>query len=74
MIGRLMDRIERAPGTTIALLGIVFALVYGASLVFFPKPNGRIVIGDAVHYYVYLRSLVFDGDLQFHNEYVSRTG
>lgn len=74
MIGRLMDRIERAPGTTIALLGIVFALAYGASLVFFPKPNGRIVIGDAVHYYVYLRSLVFDGDLQFHNEYVRLYG
>ena len=74
MIGRLADRIERAPGTTVAVLGIVFALAYGASLVFFPKPNARIVIGDAVHYYVYLRSLVFDGDLQFHNEYVRLYG
>ena len=32
------------------------------------------MIGDAVHYYVYLRSLVFDGDLQFHNEYVRLYG
>jgi hypothetical protein len=71
---RLVDRVERSPGATIAVIGAGLALAYGASLVFFPKPNGRIVIGDAVHYYVYLRSLVFDGDLQFHNEYVRLYG
>lgn len=74
MIARFADRIERSPGATIGLVGIVFALAYGASLVLIPKANGRIVIGDAVHYYVYLRSLVFDGDLQFHNEYVRLYG
>ncbi len=74
MMRRLMDRVERSPATTIALIGCLFALAYGASLVVSPKPNGRIVVGDAVHYYVYLRSLVFDGDLQFHNEYVRLYG
>jgi hypothetical protein len=74
MIRAWVNRIERTPGATIALIGAVFACAYGASLVFFPKPNGRIVIGDAVHYYVYLRSLIFDGDLQFHNEYVRLYG
>jgi hypothetical protein len=74
MIRRSVERIEGAPGATIALIGVACALAYGASLVFFPKPNGRIVVGDAVHYYVYLRSLVFDGDLQFHNEYVRLYG
>ena len=34
-----------------------------------PKPSGRIVVGDAVHFYVYLRSVVFDGDVRFQNEY-----
>ena len=74
MMRRSMDRVERSPATTIALIGCLFALAYGASLVVSPKPNGRIVVGDAVHYYVYLRSLVFDGDLQFHNEYVRLYG
>jgi hypothetical protein len=74
MMRRLADRVTRSPDATIALIGVAFALAYGASLVFLPKPNGRIVIGDAVHYYVYLRSLVFDGDLQFHNEYVRLYG
>lgn len=74
MIRRLCDVPERHPGWTIAAIGLVFALAYGASLVLTPKPDGRIVVGDAVHYYVYLRSVVFDGDLQFHNEYVRLYG
>lgn len=51
------------------LLTAVFAAAYAASLVLLPKPDGRVVVGDAVHYFVYLRSLVFDGDLHFQNEY-----
>lgn len=49
---------------------MAFALAYSASLVLIPKPDGRVVIGDAVHYYVYLRSAVFDRDLAFRNDYV----
>lgn len=60
---------ERAPGAAIASLGALFLVAYVASLIWLPKPDGRIVLGDAVHYYVYLRSSVFDGDLQFRNEY-----
>jgi hypothetical protein len=55
-------------------IGLVLGLAYGAAVFFFPKPDGRVVIGDAVHYFVYLRSLVFDRDLQFHNEYVRLYG
>lgn len=73
-IGRLCEAPERHPGRTIVAIGLVFALAYGASLVLMPKADGRIVMGDAVHYYVYLRSVVFDGDLQFHNEYVRLYG
>jgi hypothetical protein len=61
---------ERHPAGTLALIGLVFALAYAASLVWLRKPDGRIVIGDAVHHYVQLRSAVFDRDLQFRNEYV----
>lgn len=74
---RLVERIERLaglvtahPDRTIVAIGCVMAAVYSLSTVVFPKPDGRIVVGDAVHYFVYLRSLVFDGDLHFQNEYV----
>jgi hypothetical protein len=71
---RFCDAIERHPGTTIVGIGCMLALTYGAALLFFPKVSGRVVVGDAVHYYVYLRSVVFDGDLQFHNDYVRLYG
>ena len=61
---------ERYPTQLLVGIGLVFALLYAASLVLMPKPDGRIVMGDAVHHYVQLRSAVFDGDLDFRNEYV----
>jgi hypothetical protein len=70
MIDRLLTLPERWPGRIIAAIGLLFALMYGTSLVVLAKPSGRVVIGDAVHYYVYLRSAVFDRDLDFENEYV----
>jgi len=69
MLDRLIALPERRPGGLIAAIGLVFCLAYGASLVWLPKPSGRIVVGDAVHLYVYLRSVVFDGDVNFQNEY-----
>jgi hypothetical protein len=60
---------ERHPGKTIAFIGFMFALAYGASLVLLAKPNGQIVIGDALEHYVQLRSAAFDRDLQFVNDY-----
>lgn len=60
---------DHRPGATIATIGLAFLLAYGASLVLLPKPNGQIVLGDAIEHYVQLRSVVFDGDLQFLNDY-----
>ena len=62
--------VEGRPGKVIAAIGTLFAAAYTASLILLPKPDGRIVIGDALHHYVQLRSAVFDGDLHFRNEYV----
>ena len=67
---RLGALVERHPGRTIVLIAVLFAAAYTASLILRPKPDGRIVIGDALHHYVQLRSVVFDGDLHFRNEYI----
>ena len=56
------------PGWAILALSIVIASVHvGGYAVRGVRP--RIVRGDAVHYYVYTRSLVFDRDLDFDNDY-----
>jgi hypothetical protein len=65
---------ERAPGRVIAAITLVFLCAYGASLVWLAKPDGRIVFGDALHHYVQLRSVVFDRDLKFTNEYLRLYG
>ena len=65
---------ERAPGTLITLIGCVFAAAYTLGLIFLAKPDGRIVVGDAMHEYVQLRSAVFDHDLRFTNEYLRLYG
>lgn len=70
MSARLLTLPERYPTAIIAIIGFLFAAAYGGSLVLRPKPDGRILIGDALHHYVQLRSAVFDQDLHFRNEYV----
>jgi hypothetical protein len=67
---RIATLVERHTASVIAAIAVVFAMAYASSLVIRPKPDGRIVIGDALHHYVQLRSLVFDRDLHFQNEYV----
>lgn len=54
--------------------GVVLLTAYVAATVAMPKPDGRVVVGDATHYFVQLRSLVYDRDLDFHNEYVRLYG
>ena len=65
---------ERAPGRVIAALTVLFVCAYAASLVWLAKPDGRVVFGDALHHYVQLRSIVFDRDLKFTNEYLHLYG
>lgn len=74
MIERVLWLPERRAATIIIGIGVVFALAYSASLVLRPKPDGRVVIGDALHHYVQLRSILFDGDLHFRNEYIRMYG
>jgi hypothetical protein len=73
-VTRWLRLAEDHPGATIASIGLLFALAYGASLIWLAKPGGRLVFGDALHHYVQLRSAVFDHDLRFTNEYVRMYG
>jgi hypothetical protein len=59
---------ERHPGRTIAAVGFACAIAYAGA--FLTGVSRRDVMrGDAVQYYAYLRSIVFDRDLDFQNEY-----
>jgi hypothetical protein len=71
---RLITLPERHPSATLFGIGTIFLVLYTASLIWLPKASGRIVIGDATHHYVQLRSAVFDRDLHFRNEYVRLYG
>jgi hypothetical protein len=56
------------PGRVILAVSLIIGSLHiGGYAVRGVRP--RIVRGDAVHYYVYCRSLVFDRDLDFENDY-----
>jgi hypothetical protein len=51
------------------LIGAVLAAGYLMGVFGVPATHGRIINGDAIQYYAYLRSAVFDRDLDFTNDY-----
>lgn len=63
----LLELFERHPGRVFSAIGVVFAIAYVTALSLFP--HGRIVDGDSIQYYAYLRSLAIDRDVDFTNEY-----
>ena len=71
-VHRLSDLVtwfERHPTRTFVAIGLLFALAYMTAHVWFPKPPGRVIDGDALGYYAWLRSVAFDGDIDFSNDY-----
>lgn len=62
------------PPRIIAGVGLLLLVTYLGAMVLFPKPDGRVVFGDAAHYFVQLRSLVYDRDVHFTNEYARLYG
>lgn len=61
---------SRRTGSIIAAIGALMLVAYLIATLAFPKADGRIIVGDATHHYVQLRSLVFDRDLSFKNDYM----
>jgi hypothetical protein len=64
-----MSREDARARRAIAGVGGLLLIGYLGAMTVFPKADGRVLIGDAVHHYVQLRSAVFDRDLHFENEY-----
>ena len=64
-----LEPLERRPGWAITGVAILFASIYVIALTVFPREHGRILDGDAIQYYAYLRSAAFDGDFDFTNDY-----
>ena len=71
--GGVLARLERHPGRTLAAIGTLFALTYVLALSA-RADRQRYVDGDAIQYYAYLRSIVFDRDLDFTNDYTRLYG
>ncbi|HJO39538.1 MAG: hypothetical protein QGF21_07270 [Vicinamibacterales bacterium] len=67
--GLYLHQLERRPLITFAAIGCGLAVAYTFAVTLFPSADGRIIEGDAVQYYAYLRSLVFDQDVNFINDY-----
>lgn len=55
--------------TCIVATGLVLLAAYLTAMTAMRKPDGRVIFGDATHHFVQLRSLVFDRDLDFRDEY-----
>jgi hypothetical protein len=64
-----LEPLERHPGRVLTAIAIVFSIAYVGALTLYPRSNGRIIDGDTIQYYAYLRSLVIDRDLDFTNDY-----
>jgi hypothetical protein len=70
-MGRLitLESLEGSPGRVLAAIGTLFAVAYVSTIALVPRAHGRILNGDSIQYYAYLRSLAIDHDLDFTNDY-----
>ena len=64
-----LQRLEQRPIRTIIVIAAVLAFAYILAMTSSLGWNDQIMNGDAIQYYAYLRSLVFDRDVDFINDY-----
>jgi hypothetical protein len=67
-------KMQRLPATVFVILGLCFLFAYTIGLLLLPKADGRILRGDSVYYYVYLRSALHDYDLRLANDFEGISG
>jgi hypothetical protein len=71
---RLTAVVGQHPGRVILAIGAAMLVAYGLAMGVLRAPGDRIVFGDATHCFVQLRSMVFDHDLDFRDEYMRLYG
>jgi hypothetical protein len=64
----MIVRPHNRPLIAVALLGLFLIASFSVSLAK-PRAYNHLIVGDGIGYYVWLRSAVIDGDLDFRNEY-----
>ena len=69
IISKTLELFERRPYVVIVTIGIMFSLAYVMAMTLFPRAHGRVIDGDGIQYYAYVRSMVFDADFNFVNDY-----
>jgi len=69
MMSKTLEFFERRPYAVIVAIGIIFSLAYLMAMTLFPRTHGRVIDGDGIQYYAYIRSMVFDADFNFFNDY-----
>ncbi len=65
---RLFNRLLDRPAPAILAMTAACLIVFGATVPL-PRADGQLVGSDGIKYYVYLPSLLIDGDLDFTDEY-----
>jgi hypothetical protein len=61
--------VSQHPLRVLLLIGATLLVAHLVAAELLRKPSGRVVFGDATHHFVQLRSMVFDRDLHFENDY-----
>src|SRR5437773_1503554 len=67
-LNRAFNRLRNRPHATLSLLAILSAVVFLATIPL-SRLDGMLIGSDGVGYYIYVHSLVMDGDLDFANEH-----
>lgn len=67
--GERLEMLVERPFPLFAAIFIVFVVTFGAAIFLVPHRYGRLIVGDGIYYYAYLRSVVMDGDLDFTNDF-----
>ena len=64
MISKALELFERRPYVVILTIGGIFSLAYLVAMTLFPRAHGRVIDGDGIQYYAYIRSMIFDADFK----------
>lgn len=69
LVRNAFQGVEARPILALTVIGLLLAASYLVGAFAYPAPTGKVINGDAIQYFAYLRSAVFDRDLDFTDDY-----